>query len=122
MDPNPYTSMILDHVLAHGDEMRVLVPMQAGVFVELMGRGERVLLKRIAFDFAARERARNKADFNHRMGRDFVFAVSTEVNEAAAEEATAFEMRCLADALGGQEEDARRSKRQRTSSNTVLSR
>ena len=108
MDPNPYRSVILDYVLEHGNDKRVLVPMQASVLVELLAKGnlQRDTLQQVAYDFAARERARNSADLQHRIGRDFVFAVSTEANLAASKEAKDFEEKCLRELLRAQEEKA----------------
>ena len=108
MDPNPYRSVILDHVLEHGNDKRVLVPMQANVLVELLEKGnlQRETLQQVAYDFAARERARNSADLQHRIGRDFVFAVSTEANLAASKEAKDHEEKCLRELIRLQEEKA----------------
>ena len=108
MDPNPYRSVILDHVLEHGNDKRVLLPMQAEVFVELLGTGmlSRGTLQQVAYDFAARERARNSADLQHRIGRDYVFAVSTEANLAASKEAKNHEEKCLRELVRLQEEEA----------------
>ena len=93
METNPYRSVILDHVLEQGDNRRVLVPMDAGVLVDLLEKGtlQRSQLCRIAYDFAKRERSHNLADLQRRTGRDYVFAVSSEAGLAASMEVSDYE-------------------------------
>ena len=85
METNPYRSVILEHVLEHGDSKRVLVPMEAGVLVELLEKGalQKGQLDRVAYEFAKRERTHNMADLQRRTGRDYVYAVSSEALLAA---------------------------------------
>ena len=84
METHPYRSVILEHVLEHGESKKVLVPMEAGVLVELLEKGalQKGHLDRIAYDFAKRERTHNIADLQRRTGRDYVFAVSSEAQTA----------------------------------------
>ena len=93
METNPYRSVILTHVLEHGDAKKVLVPMEAGVLVELMEKGalQKGQLDRIAYEFAKRERTHNMADLQRRTGRDYVYAVSPEVLLAAKIEASDYQ-------------------------------
>ena len=90
---NPYRSVILDHVLEQGDSKRVMVPMDAGVLVDLLDKGtlQQSQLRRIAYDFAKRERLHNLTDLQRRTGRDYVFAVSSEANLAARLEISDYE-------------------------------
>ena len=93
METNPYRSVILEHVLEQGEDKRVLVPMDAGVLVELLEKGtlQRSQLCRIAYDFAKRERTHNLADLQRRTGRDYVFAVSSEALLGAKLEASDYQ-------------------------------
>ena len=80
METHPYRSIILEHVLEHGERKKVLVPMEAGVLVELLEKGtlRKAQLDRIAYDFAKRERTHNASDLQRRTARDYVYAVSSE--------------------------------------------
>ena len=80
METHPYRSIILEHVLEHGERKKVLVPMEAGVLVELFEKGtlRKPQLDRIAYDFAKRERTHNASDLQRRTARDYVYAVSSE--------------------------------------------
>ena len=93
METDPYRSVILDHVLEHGESRRVLVPMDAGVFVDLLEKGtlQKGQLDRIAYDFAKRERNHNMADLQRRTGRDYVFSVSSEALLGAKLEASDYQ-------------------------------
>ena len=81
---DPYKCIILDYVLQHGSEMRLLVPMEAENFVELLNKGslQQETLRRIAQAYVERENAVDKSQFRHRVARDYVLAVSEEIAEA----------------------------------------
>ena len=93
METHPYRSVILEHVLEHGENKKVLVPMEAGVLVELLEKGafQKGHLDRIAYDFAKRERTHNAADLQRRTARDYVYAVSSEALLGAKIEASDYQ-------------------------------
>ena len=75
----------VDHINSdQSGEVRVLVPMRACVFVELLERGklERRTIERMAYDFAVRERTRMADDLLYRSGSEHVLQMSGVLKEA----------------------------------------